>query len=88
LLEHFIACFNREKLTVDDPDERVVLPALLGEIWPHSPFMAKLARRTPTTISNFGTKAEEFINVEKTIKAFAEQANQTKGPDCKRKHMP
>lgn len=66
-----MACFNREKLSVDNLDEKVVL---LGEIWPCNPFMSKLARRIPTIIQEFMSKVEEFINDEETVRAFMEQA--------------
>lgn len=73
----FMARFNHEKLTLDDLDEHVVLPTLLGGIWPHSPFMVKLACKMPVSIFDFTTKAEEFINTKETIKTFAKQANCT-----------
>jgi hypothetical protein len=33
-LKDFMVLFNREELTIDNPDEKVVLPAFLGEVWP------------------------------------------------------
>lgn len=82
-MKDFMACFNREKVMVDDPDEKVVLPALLGGIWHHSLFMAKLAQRTPTNISDFVTKEEQFINADESIKAFVEQGDRTNRLDQK-----
>lgn len=57
---------------VDDLDEKGVLLALLSGIWPHNPFVADLAQKTPATIQKFTDKAGEFINVEETIRAFTE----------------
>jgi hypothetical protein len=45
-----------------------------GWFSPWNPFMPKSAQRTPTTIQEFMSKSEEFINAEETIRAFTEQA--------------
>lgn len=45
-LKAYLAHFNKEKLTIDNQDEKITLTTLLGAIWPRST-MAELARRTP-----------------------------------------
>lgn len=44
-------------MIADDQDEKITLAALLGGIWPRSPFMAKLVRRTPKTLREFMDRA-------------------------------
>jgi hypothetical protein len=73
-LRSYIAQFNEKNLTIDGPGMRVVLLTLLGGIWPHIPFMAKVARKLPQHLDELTAKGEEFINVEEFIKAFVEQA--------------
>lgn len=66
----YIARFNYERKIVSDQDKKIMLVALLGGIWPRSPFMAKLAKKTPTTLSKFMDKADNFVNVEDTLRAL------------------
>jgi lysyl-tRNA synthetase class II len=40
--------------------------------------MPKLAQKTQTTIQEFVSKFEEFINAEETIRAFTKQAERAK----------
>lgn len=49
-----------------------------GWFSPRNPFMPELAQRTPTTIREFMSKSEEFINAEETIRAFTELAEWAK----------
>lgn len=43
-----------------------MLATLLGGIWPRSPFMTKLARKTPSNLREFMDKADDFINAKET----------------------
>ncbi|KAF5459049.1 hypothetical protein F2P56_023038 [Juglans regia] len=63
-LKSYLTCFNKERLTTEDQDEKITLAALLGGVWPRSPFMAELARRTPSTLRDFMDWADEFVNAE------------------------
>lgn len=60
----YIAQFNRERLTVDDQDEKILLVALLVDIWLRSPFMVELARKTPSTLREFMDRADNFFYTE------------------------
>ncbi|XP_042958112.1 uncharacterized protein LOC122293660 [Carya illinoinensis] len=66
-LKTYLTRFNIERLTTKDQDEKITLAALLGGIWPRNPFMAKLARRTPSTLREFKDRANDFVNVEDTL---------------------
>ncbi|KAF5458728.1 hypothetical protein F2P56_022738 [Juglans regia] len=52
-LKTYLMHFNKERLTTNDQDEKITLAALLGGIWPRSPLMVELARRTPSTLREF-----------------------------------
>ncbi|KAG7956370.1 hypothetical protein I3843_11G120800 [Carya illinoinensis] len=69
-LKTYLTCFNIERLTTEDQDDPITLAALLGGIWPRSPFMAELARRTPSTLREFMNRADDFVNVKYTLQAL------------------
>ncbi|XP_042951892.1 uncharacterized protein LOC122289031 [Carya illinoinensis] len=71
-LKAYLARFNKERLTTDDQDEKITLATLLGGLWPHSPFMAELARRTPSTLREFMDKADDFVNTDDTLQALVD----------------
>lgn len=54
----------------DDQDEKINLATMLRGIWPHSPFMAKLARKDSS--AQFIDKADDFINAKDTLLALVE----------------
>lgn len=78
-------CFSREKLSIDDHDESLILVALLGWVWPHNFFIKALARRTPSTMQQFMDKVVEFMNAEDTIKAFTDQSQRGSNNSDKKK---
>jgi len=61
-LKKFIARFNREKVTVEDPTEDMVFAAIYQGIPPDEPLMKKLVRKQPSTLQGLMDKVEEFIN--------------------------
>ncbi|XP_042944579.1 uncharacterized protein LOC122278456 [Carya illinoinensis] len=69
-LKAYLAHFNKERLTRNDQYEKITLAALLEGVWPHSPFMAELARRTPSTLREFMDRADDFVNAEDTLQAL------------------
>ncbi|XP_040996195.1 uncharacterized protein LOC121242392 [Juglans microcarpa x Juglans regia] len=69
-LKAYLANFNKEKMAADDQDEKIMLVALLGGVWPSSPFMAELARKIPSTPREFMDKANNFVNAEDTLIAL------------------
>jgi hypothetical protein len=70
-LKDYMQRFNWEKLTIESPNELMVLSALMNGIRTEGPLMAELARRlTLGTLRQFMGKAKEFINQEETIKAL------------------
>lgn len=58
--------FNREKPTVESVSDETVHSALMNGIKAKGPLMAKLSRRPKTTLWQFMSKAEKFINQEET----------------------
>lgn len=48
----YLTHFNKERMTVDDQYEKIMLATLLGDIWLSSHFMAELARKTPPHYEN------------------------------------
>ncbi|KAF5471057.1 hypothetical protein F2P56_011529 [Juglans regia] len=71
-LKTYLTRFNKERLTTENKDEKITLAALLGGIWPRSPFMAKLARKTPSTLREFMDRAYNFVNAEDTLQALVD----------------
>lgn len=71
-MKTYLTCFNKERLMMDDQDEKITLAILLGGIWPCNPFMAELARMTPSTLREFMDMADDFVNTENTLQALAD----------------
>jgi hypothetical protein len=84
-LREYLMRFNKEKMSVEDPKEDVVLFALLNGIRPDGGLMAELARKTPTRLQTFMDKAEEFMNGEETIKALMESRSERPTPAKEKK---
>ncbi|XP_040994249.1 uncharacterized protein LOC121240778 [Juglans microcarpa x Juglans regia] len=45
-------------MTTYDQDENIMLATLLGGVWPRSPFMEEIARKTPSTLREFMDRAD------------------------------
>ncbi|XP_042942590.1 uncharacterized protein LOC122276745 [Carya illinoinensis] len=71
-LKAYLARFNKERLTTNDQDGKITLATLLGGVWPRSPFMAELARRTPSTLREFMDRADDFVNAEDTLQVLVD----------------
>lgn len=69
-LKVYLTRFNKERMMVDDQDEKIILAALLEGIWPRSPFIAELARKTSSTLQEFMDRADGLVNVEDTLVAL------------------
>jgi len=69
-LKDFMARFNSEKMTVEDPMNNMIFAALYQGLSPERPLMRKLARKQPSTLQGLMDKVEEFINQEETHKAM------------------
>lgn len=80
-----MARFNKENLTVDDQEERIVLAALRGGIWLQISFMTELAQKTivPPRVHGQGGRV---MNAKDTISAFIETSQmERRQSDNKRK---
>ena len=63
ILKYFMLCFNKEKLEVNSPDDKMMLNALMQGIRAEGPLMTELARSTQeVTLSRFMKLTKEFIN--------------------------
>ncbi|KAF5465376.1 hypothetical protein F2P56_015390 [Juglans regia] len=69
-LKSYLSHFNKERMVIDDQDEKITLAALLGGIWPHNSFMTEIARKTPSTLREFMDRADGYINGEDTLQAL------------------
>jgi hypothetical protein len=70
-LKEFMARFNREKVTVEDPTDDMIFVAIYQGISPNEPLKKKLVLRQPSTLQGLMDKVEEFINQEETLKSMA-----------------
>jgi hypothetical protein len=87
-LKVFMARFNREKVTVEDPTKDMIFAAIYQGISPDEPLMKKLVRKQPSTLQGLMDKVEEFINQEETLKAMASsRLPQEIAPEKKRKEF-
>ena len=67
-LKDFMLRFNKEKLEVDSPDDKMMLNALMQGIRVEESLMAELARSTQeVTLPRFMKLTEEVINQEELI---------------------
>ncbi|XP_042950228.1 uncharacterized protein LOC122282333 [Carya illinoinensis] len=57
-LKTYLARFNTERMTAEDQEENINLPALLGGVWPRSTFRAELAKRISMTLREFMDQAD------------------------------
>ncbi|XP_035545937.1 uncharacterized protein LOC118348424 [Juglans regia] len=72
-LKEYLTRFNKTKMTADDQYEKIMLAALLGGVWPRHPFMAELARKTPSILREFMDRTDDFVNAEDTLIALTTQ---------------
>lgn len=84
ILKVYIYCFNKEHLATDNHKEKITQAALLGGIWPLSPFMAEITRRTRMTLCDFMDWANDFFNFEDNLQALnmpcTQKGHWDKGP--------
>ncbi|XP_042964733.1 uncharacterized protein LOC122298957 [Carya illinoinensis] len=80
-LKAYLARFNKKRLTTDGQDEKITLAALLGGVWPRSPFMVELARMTPSTLREFMDMADNFVNAEGTLQALVDPDKEDRGTE-------
>ncbi|KAG6679587.1 hypothetical protein I3843_13G000400 [Carya illinoinensis] len=71
-LKTYLTHFNKERLTIDDQDEKITLATLLDRIWLRCPFMAELARKIPSTLRKFMDGANDFVNAEDPKQALTD----------------
>ena len=70
-LKDFMLRFNKEKLEVDSPDDKMMLNALMQGIRAEAPLMAELARSTQeVTLPRFMKLTKEFINQEELVRTL------------------
>lgn len=70
-LKGYMLKFNREKLTVESPNEQIVLLALMNGVRAEGPLMAEIAKKSMLlTLRQFLNKSEEYINQEETVGAL------------------
>lgn len=55
---------------MDDPDEQITLADLLKGVCTRSLFIAKLAKRTPSTLQEFMDRANDFVNTKHILKSL------------------
>jgi hypothetical protein len=67
-MKEFILQFNKEKLEVDSPDEKIILNTLMREVKADGPLMAEIAKSSRSiTLAQFMNKTKEYINQEELV---------------------
>lgn len=66
-LKDYLFYFNKEQLTTEDNNMKIILTALLEGILTSSPFMAELAKETLLSLRKIMDKTDEFFNTKDTM---------------------
>jgi hypothetical protein len=68
-LKDFMLRFNKEKLEVDSPDDKIILNALMQGVRAEGPLMDEVGRKNvrKVTLSQFMKLTEEFIHQEELV---------------------
>jgi hypothetical protein len=68
-LKDFMLRFNKEKLEVDSPDDKIILNALMQGVRAEGPLMAEVGRKNvrKVTLPQFMKLTEEFIHQEELV---------------------
>jgi hypothetical protein len=67
-LKDFMLRFNKEKLEVDSPDEKIMLNALMQEVKADGPLMVDIAKsKRSITLTLFMKKIKKYINQEELV---------------------
>ncbi|KAB1227304.1 hypothetical protein CJ030_MR1G016838 [Morella rubra] len=83
-LRDYVARFNQEKLNVEDPEDKVVLTAIVAGL-ADGRFSFSLGKKPPETFGEFMEKAQKYMNAEDMMTARQQQVVDQSGISAKRR---
>ena len=71
-LRSYIACFNKEALSIDEADDKILVAAFINELW-KGKFIFSLYKNDLKIMSDVLYKATKYINAEDALLAREER---------------
>ena len=71
-LRSYIACFNKEALSIDEADDKILVAAFINELW-KGKFIFSLYKNDSKIMSDVLYKATKYINAEDALLAREER---------------
>ena len=68
MLRSYITHFNKEALSIDEADDKIVVAAFMNGLW-KGKFLFSLYKNNPKTMSNVLYRATKYMNVENALLA-------------------
>nr|XP_023900735.1 uncharacterized protein LOC112012589 [Quercus suber] len=72
MLRSFIACFNKEALSIDEADDKILVAAFTNGLR-NGKFLFSLYKNDPKTMSDVLYRATKYMNVEDALLAHEEK---------------
>jgi len=67
-LRSYIACFNKEVLSINETDDKILVAAFTNRLW-KGKFLFSLYKNDPKTMSEVLYRATKYMNVEDVLLA-------------------
>ncbi|XP_030939764.1 uncharacterized protein LOC115964635 [Quercus lobata] len=71
-LRSYIARFNKETLSIDEADDKILVAAFINGLW-KGKFLSSLYKNDPKTMSDVFYRATKYMNVKNTLLAHEEK---------------
>ena len=71
-LRSYISCFNKEALSIDEADDKILAVAFTNGLW-KGKFLLSLYKNDPKTMSEVLYRATKYMNVEDALLAREEK---------------
>ena len=68
MLRSYITHFNKEALSIDEADDKIVVAAFMNGLW-KGKFLFSLYKNNPKTMSNVLYRATKYMNAENALLA-------------------
>ena len=92
-LRSYISCFNKEALSIDEADDKILVAAFTNGLW-KSKFLFSLYKNDPKTMSEVLYRATKYMNAEDALSARKEKPKKREKQDdtrqdqgCKKARM-
>ena len=66
MLRSYITHFNKEALSIDEADDKIVVAAFMNGLW-KGKFLFSLYKNNPKTMSNVLYRATKYMNAEDAL---------------------